>query len=379
MIKFYTEIKKSLKKIILLILLLFSILHSYSQSDFAATYGAFDVDDNRFTITKVIDARTQKDLGFFETDEGRMDTLLLKKPLGDFIIEFLEICNKKPKNRKNIDLILKINDYQFGTRLIKKNIYSWFYADLEFYIEEKGNYRKILTINECNEGKGLNYPTISMGRTHFYAWENTVNVLNDLCKKLPTNTTIINESELLSSKTLPLIFTDSLLNEGIYSTFTSFKFNSPTIKEAQIHKEGDDIQIFKKDNKGNFKRSTSNDSFWGFCDKKVIYIAIRKTQSAADILIPLLRFGNTFELVEGISDSKANMAANSKIMVYKVSGILNIADAGMFRPYGSPVLSLGVGIIHLLIADSLDNPNQRIMLDMNGGGLKAVKIYNVNR
>lgn len=368
-----------MKKIILLTLLIFSILHSYSQSDFAVAYGAFEVDDNNFTITKVIDARPQKDLGFFETEEGKIDTILLRNPLGDFIIEFLEICNKKPKNRKNIDLILKINEYQFGTRPVKKNIYSWFYADLEFYIKEQGNYRKILTINECNEGKGLNYPTISMGRTHFYAWENTVNVLNKLCKKTPINTPIINESELISPKKLPLIFTDSLLNEGIYSTFTSFKFNSPTIKEAQIYREGEDIQLLKKDDKGNFKRSTSNDSFWGYCDKKVIYIAVRKTQAAADILIPILRFGNTFELVDGISDSKANMAANSKIMTYQISGILNIADIGLFRPYSSPALSLGVGIAHLLIADSLDNPNQRIMIDMNGGGLKAVKIYNVNR
>lgn len=367
-----------MKKIFLLILLLFSILHSYSQSDFAATYGAFDVDDNRFTISKVIDARPQKDLGFFETDEGKIDTLFLKNSLEDFIVEFLENCNKKPKNRKNINLILKVNDYQFGTRPVKKNIYSWFYADLEFYVEEQGNYRKILTINECNEGKGLNYPTISMGRTHFYAWENTVNILNELCKKLPTNTNPISESELISPKKLPLIFTDSLLNEGVYSTFTSFKFNSPTSKDAQIYREGDEIQILKNDNKGNFKRSSSDDSFWGFCDKKVIYIALRKTKSAADILIPILRFGNTFELVEGISDSKANMAANSKIMVYKVSGILNIAGTGISRPFTSPLLSIGVGIIHLLIADSLDNPNQRIMVDMNGGGLKAVKIYNVS-
>lgn len=313
-----------MKKIILLILLLFNILHSYSQSNFAATYGAFEVDDNRFTITKIIDARPQKDLGFFETEEGGIDTLLLKNPLGDFIIEFLEICNKKPKNRKNVNLILKINDYQFGTRQVKKNIYSWFYADLEFYVEEKGNFRQILTINECNEGKRLNYPTISMGRTHFYTWEKIVNTLNELCKKLPVNTSLIDEAELISPKKLPLIFTDSLLNEGIYSTFTSFKFNSPTIKEAQIYREGDDIQILKKDNKGNFKRSTSSDSFWGYCDKKIIYIAVRKTQAAADILIPLLRFGNTFELVDGISDSKANMAANSKIMTYKISGILNI-------------------------------------------------------
>lgn len=368
-----------MKKIILLIPLLFSFLHSYSQSEFATAYGAFDVDENRFTINRVIDARPQKDLGFFETENGSIDTLFLKKSFEDFIIEFLQICTKKPKSRNNINLILKVNDYQFGTRLVKKNIYSWFYADLEFYVKEQDNYRKILTINESNEGKGLNYPTISMGRTHFYAWENTVNVLNNICKKLPPNIPVINESELIFPKKLPLIFTDSLLNEGIYSTFTSFKYNSPTIKEAQIHREGEDIQIFKKDNQGNFKRSTSSDSFWGYCDKKVIYIAVRKTQAAADILIPLLRFGNTFELVDGISDSKANMAANSKIMTYKISGILNIADIGFFRPYSSPALSLGVGIAHLLIADFLDNPHQRIMVDMNGGGLKAVKIYNVKQ
>ncbi len=360
----------------LVILLILKSQICISQIEFSPIYGKFDISSQKFKIVEVIDSRTFKDLGILligNKDEVRLE---LKEDLKVFLPKFLDFCSIIKSNKPN-ELILKVNEFQFGTRIVKKKTWAWFYADLEFYQKNGLLYEKIFEVNKCVEGEGNLEIEQLFGKTHFYFWEDVLKEINRQKSKKKEEQTLIKYEQVLLPKQLPSILTDSLFTNGLYGSFNLFTRNLTINKDLEIRKRDDDLVLFLKNPSGQFERTTVRDSYWGIYDKNVIYKAVRKTEYAADILIPMMRFGNTFELVEGISDSKVNMAANKRIVRNQIGSISNMANYyANLRPFNLPSeLNLGIALVQFFIANSLNNPNQRVMLNMKNGELQPVKIY----
>lgn len=109
------------------------------------------------------------------------------------------------------------------------------------------------------------------------------------------------------------VLNESILNKGVYKTFTEFKNNNPSIKDFEIKQGKFSDELYVSDNKQTYPLQ----SFWGYCDGKNLFIR------SANNLFQLYRTGKTYNTLAFKSIKK------NKPMSVGAQAAINMALTGI--------------------------------------------------
>lgn len=349
-----------------LIILLFFSFQSFAQINFNPYFKKLNLVTSKINVAEVIDARIDKDFTFISQDS--VQKLETNGPLNLLIQEFIN--SSLPVNNKKNQIVIKINDFQFGSRMDEKKTVVWLYTDMEFFKKTDIGYIKIGDINDCKEAKNIDNLEIAINRLHWKLWNNILDDIEVKLKHINKNA-IIDEKEVFAKAQVPNIFYDSTTIDGIYPYFNNMLYNTPVKLDFSIKEKSNQYYLVIKDQVKNKDKT----EIWGVCKEGKIYKIIKNSSTSSNVLIPVKRFGNTFELT---NENTGFMAKNFAFQKNKYGintlnlNIANLVINSLSKTTDNPSAFLAIKIA----SDIWQASNiERILIDKNTGLLNPVETY----
>lgn len=236
--------------------------------------------ERNFFITQVIDARhldLPKRIGFVKKGvANRKQAALFTNNADITIANFLQ--SALPKMPNNDSIILKINHLKVGEKTNVTTETAFITADFDFIRKTSQGYFLI-----DNQSIYLSrWSLLDVTRLHI---PNIITALDSVLNRfqtqkrwsLPIDSLIeIDTAALMYIRKAPIL-TDTVLKKGIYTSFSSFRNNAPTMPyhfETVIFDSSEKIDtiLLITDAKGKQRHPKDKDHIWGFYNGEKVYI-----------------------------------------------------------------------------------------------------------